>query len=185
MTPFKAGLMFATVVAVVVFFVFGKSNPFEHPFILKAAFQNASNIGLNSPVRIAGVEVGRVSGLDRKPDSSAAVVTMKIRRDGLPIHRDAELKIHPRIFLEGNFFVDLSPGTPSLVPPEIAGVSLKVKSPVVTVTCVNAPLSLLQTKISELPSALQRVFVELSERQDRLLVTLEKSLLTKGTMFPL
>ena len=112
MTPFKAGLMFATVVAVVVFFVFGKSNPFEHPFILKAAFQNASNIGLNSPVRIAGVEVGRVSGLDRKPDSSAAVVTMKIRRDGLPIHRDAELKIRPRIFLEGNFFVDLSPGTP-------------------------------------------------------------------------
>src|SRR3989440_48625 len=112
MTPFKAGLMFATVVAVVVFFVFGKSNPFEHPFILKAAFQNASNIGLNSPVRIAGVEVGRVSGLDRKPDSSAAVVTMKIRRDGLPIPRDAELKIRPRIFLEGNFFVDLSPGTP-------------------------------------------------------------------------
>src|SRR5438132_7943501 len=113
MTPFKAGLMFATVVAVVVFFVFGKQNPFEHPFILKAAFQNAANIGGNSPVRIAGVEVGRVSGLDRKPDSSAAIVTMKIRRDGLPIHRDAELKIRPRIFLEGNFFIDLQPGTPS------------------------------------------------------------------------
>ena len=33
--------------------------------------------------------------------------------EGLPIKEDAELKIRPRIFLEGNFFVDLEPGTPS------------------------------------------------------------------------
>ena len=113
MTPFKAGLLFATVLAVAVFFVFGKQNPFEHPFILKAAFQNAANIRENSPVRIAGVNVGTVSSIERNPDSSAALVTMKIRRDGLPIRRDAQLKIRPRIFLEGNFFIDLQPGTPS------------------------------------------------------------------------
>ncbi|MBV9214024.1 MAG: MCE family protein [Actinobacteria bacterium] len=112
MTPFKAGLLFVTVVFVAVFFVFGKQNPFEHEFVLKAAFQNAANIAETSPVRIAGVDVGRVSGISRSPDSTAAVVTMKIRRDGLPIHRDAQLKIRPRIFLEGNFFVDLQPGTP-------------------------------------------------------------------------
>ena len=35
------------------------------------------------------------------------------RQAGLPIHKDATLKIRPRIFLEGNFFVDLQPGTPS------------------------------------------------------------------------
>ncbi len=112
MTPFKAGLLFVTVVAVAVFFVFGKQNPFDHPFILKAAFQNAANIAEKSPVRIAGVNVGQVSSIQRSPDSTAALVTMKIRRDGLPIHRDAQLKIRPRIFLEGNFFVDLQPGTP-------------------------------------------------------------------------
>ncbi len=38
---------------------------------------------------------------------------MEIKDKGLPIHEDAELKIRPRIFLEGNFFVDLSPGSPS------------------------------------------------------------------------
>jgi phospholipid/cholesterol/gamma-HCH transport system substrate-binding protein len=32
---------------------------------------------------------------------------------GLPIKKDAELKIRPRIFLEGNFFVDVEPGSPS------------------------------------------------------------------------
>src|SRR3712207_4331775 len=38
---------------------------------------------------------------------------MVIDKQGLPIHRDATLKIRPRLFLEGNFFVDLRPGTPS------------------------------------------------------------------------
>ena len=104
--------MFATVVAVAVFFVFSKQNPFEHPFTLKAVFQNGANIAEKSPVREAGVDIGRVSSIERAPDSTAALVTMKIRRDGLPIHRDAQLKIRPRIFLEGNFFIDLQPGTP-------------------------------------------------------------------------
>ena len=39
--------------------------------------------------------------------------TMEIKDKGLPIHEDAELKVRPRIFLEGNFFVDLTPGSPS------------------------------------------------------------------------
>jgi phospholipid/cholesterol/gamma-HCH transport system substrate-binding protein len=38
---------------------------------------------------------------------------MEIKDDALPIHEDAELKIRPRIFLEGNFFVELDPGTSS------------------------------------------------------------------------
>jgi ABC-type transporter Mla subunit MlaD len=37
---------------------------------------------------------------------------MEIDKKGLPIHKDATVKIRPRIFLEGNFFVDLQPGTP-------------------------------------------------------------------------
>ena len=40
-------------------------------------------------------------------------MTLRIDEKGLPIHKDATLKIRPRIFLEGNFFVDLSPGSPS------------------------------------------------------------------------
>ena len=40
-------------------------------------------------------------------------VTMEIEDKALPLHEDAELKIRPRIFLEGNFFVDLQPGSPT------------------------------------------------------------------------
>src|SRR6202035_363351 len=39
--------------------------------------------------------------------------TMEIESKGLPIHADATLKIRPRIFLEGNWFVELQPGSPS------------------------------------------------------------------------
>ena len=42
-----------------------------------------------------------------------AVVTLRINDNGQPIHRDATIKIRPRLFLEGNFYVDLQPGTPS------------------------------------------------------------------------
>jgi phospholipid/cholesterol/gamma-HCH transport system substrate-binding protein len=41
------------------------------------------------------------------------VVTMEIESRGLPIHSDATLKIRPKIFLEGNWFVELQPGSPS------------------------------------------------------------------------
>ena len=46
-------------------------------------------------------------------DTDAAVVVLQIDDDGLPLHEDATAKIRPRIFLEGNFFVDLKPGSPS------------------------------------------------------------------------
>ena len=39
-----------------------------------------------------------------------AMITMQIDDSGLPIHRDATLKIRPRLFLEGNFYVDLQAG---------------------------------------------------------------------------
>ena len=38
---------------------------------------------------------------------------MEIKDKGLPIHEDARLKVRPRVFLEGNFFVDIQPGSPS------------------------------------------------------------------------
>ena len=65
-------------------------------------------------MRIAGVDVGIVTSVDRiGHGSNAAVVTMNIDNNGLPIHADATAAIRARIFLEGNFYVDLHPGTPS------------------------------------------------------------------------
>ena len=51
-------------------------------------------------------------------DGEAAKVTFTVDDEGQPIHTDAEVEIRPRLFLEGNFFLDLSPGSPSA--PELA-----------------------------------------------------------------
>jgi hypothetical protein len=42
----------------------------------------------------------------------AADVVFTLNQQGLPLHKDATFAIRPRIFLEGNFFVDVHPGTP-------------------------------------------------------------------------
>lgn len=109
--PARSGLIVILVVALVTYFGFTKHIPFKHGYQLKAQFATALNIHPKSPVRIAGVDVGKVTGVRR--EGRAGLVSMEIESRGLPIHSDATLKIRPRIFLEGNWFVELQPGSPS------------------------------------------------------------------------
>jgi ABC-type transporter Mla subunit MlaD len=112
-SAFKVGAVVLVIAAIVVFLGFTKDIPFTHGFRVKAVFPSAVSIRTNSPVRIAGVTVGKVKSISGKPGTNYSVVTMEFTKAGLPIHKDATMKIRPRIFLEGNFFVDVKPGTPS------------------------------------------------------------------------
>ena len=113
-SSFASGLIGAVVIATACYFVFGGSLPFSgSPFQLKAVFTSQTELHIPSPVRIAGVDVGEVTSVTRIGHSDAGLVTMSINPNGLPIHADATAKIRPRIFLEGNFYVDLHPGSPS------------------------------------------------------------------------
>ena len=108
------GLIALVVTAVVVYLGFTKSIPFRHHYEIKAAFKSSNNLRPASPVRIAGVEVGKVTKVEPLHEGSeGALVTMRIDKQGLPLHDDAKFAIRPRIFLEGNFFVDVSPGSAS------------------------------------------------------------------------
>lgn len=113
MSPVRVGIIATVVVVLITYFGFTKAIPFDHGYRLNAVFQTANSIRPNSPVRIAGVNVGLVTDVVRQPGTNAAIVKMEIDDAALPIHKDAELKIRPRIFLEGNFFVDLHPGSPA------------------------------------------------------------------------
>ena len=110
-----AGAIATVVILAVCYLVFGGGLPFRSsPFTLKAAFTVETQLHLGSPVRIAGVNVGTVTSVRRVGgNSTAAVATMTIQQNGLPIHADATADIRPRLFLEGNFYVDLHPGTPA------------------------------------------------------------------------
>jgi phospholipid/cholesterol/gamma-HCH transport system substrate-binding protein len=114
MSPFRAGVLALVLVGLFTYFGFTKANPFANPYEFKAVFNDVNNLKPKSPVRIAGVEVGKVLRVEPvNHGKGAAEVTMEVEDKGLPIKEDAELKIRPRIFLEGNFFVDLEPGSPS------------------------------------------------------------------------
>jgi phospholipid/cholesterol/gamma-HCH transport system substrate-binding protein len=111
--PVAVGLLALLVIGLATYLGFTKHVPFTHGFRVQAVFESANSIRPNSPVRIAGVNVGKVKSIAREPGTNASVVTMEISGKGLPIHKDATARIRPRIFLEGNFFVDLQPGTPA------------------------------------------------------------------------
>jgi phospholipid/cholesterol/gamma-HCH transport system substrate-binding protein len=112
MSAFKAGILAITTIALLAYFGFTKANPFANPYELRAMFRDVQSLKPRSPVRMAGVEVGKVTKVEPK-DGGAAEVTMELRNDALPIHDDARAQIRSRIFLEGNFFVELQPGSPS------------------------------------------------------------------------
>ncbi|MGI8559599.1 MAG: MlaD family protein [Solirubrobacteraceae bacterium] len=114
LSPFAAGILLLLLLGLGTYMAFKKALPFRHHYTIHAAFRNANQIGKNNFVRIAGVNVGKVTGVRHAPNGQlGAIVDMQIDDRGLPIHTDATVKVRPRIFLEGNFFADLSPGSPS------------------------------------------------------------------------
>lgn len=117
MNPVKAGVLTLIAAALIGYFGFTKQIPFTHGFRLNAIVSDALVIRSNSPVRIAGVTIGKVTGVRPFGQGSGpprySEVQMELDPEALPIHKDATAKIRPRIFLEGNWFVDLQPGTPS------------------------------------------------------------------------
>lgn len=78
---------------------------------LNAVVEDLGALKSGAPVRVAGVNVGKVTGIDAGP-GRMSTIRMTLNDEAPTVRRDAELKIRPRIFLEGNFLVDLHPGTP-------------------------------------------------------------------------
>jgi phospholipid/cholesterol/gamma-HCH transport system substrate-binding protein len=124
-SPLTVGLIALAIILVATYLGFTKDIPFTHGFRLTAVFESSNGLRVNSPVRIAGVQVGKVKAIKPKDGTNQAVVVMEINKNGLPIHEDATAKIRPRIFLEGNFFVDLTPGSAGS-PTLASGDTLKV-----------------------------------------------------------
>ena len=112
MSPFRAGLVAVAVIAVGTYFAFSKDVPFDSHYEVSAVFRSANNVKQRQPVRIAGVDVGQVVGIEHpEPGKAMAVIRMRIKDEGRPVHEDATVKIRPRLFLEGNWLIDLEPGT--------------------------------------------------------------------------
>jgi phospholipid/cholesterol/gamma-HCH transport system substrate-binding protein len=112
MSKFAAGVIGIVVLTLFVYGGFTKfANPFASHFTVYFISPSSNSLRPNSLVRIAGVNVGKVTTITTDP--GYAKIAIDMQNNGLPLHTDATFWIRPRIFLEGNFFVDVSPGTPS------------------------------------------------------------------------
>jgi phospholipid/cholesterol/gamma-HCH transport system substrate-binding protein len=151
LSNFQIGLIAIVLTIIGFYLAFTKSIPFAGDgYQLKAVFSDAQNIRAKSPVRISGVDVGEVTDVQHLVDGNgngqdAAVVTMKIEDSARPIREDATMQLRPRLFLEGNLFVDLHPGSPaapelesgSLIPQEQTAVSVQFDQ---VLTTLQAPV---------------------------------------------
>ncbi len=108
----RMGLVTLGILCVALALVFGVRPPQpDHGITFDVLVPLDVRVGVDSPVRIAGVQVGAVTKVQRAEQMGR--VTMHVQPEGLPLHQDLSGRIRPRLFLEGNYYIDLQPGTPS------------------------------------------------------------------------
>jgi phospholipid/cholesterol/gamma-HCH transport system substrate-binding protein len=161
MSPVRAGVITLAIILIATFFAFSKDIPFTQTYKIQAVFKNSNLIGPRAPVRIAGIDVGKVVEVGQYKDTNMSVVTMEITDNGRPVGEDATAKVRQRLFLEGNFFIDLKPGTP--------GAEELPDGGMIPVTQTAVPVQLdqvLTTLQSDTRRSLQDTFIGFGEALD-------------------
>lgn len=97
-----------------VFVAFTERVPWQGGFELRAALPSASQVKEGDAVRVAGLDVGTVTGLQAGPGGTTEIL-MRIDRPEM-LRADAAVDVRPRLLLEGNAAVHLRPGTPTAAP---------------------------------------------------------------------
>jgi phospholipid/cholesterol/gamma-HCH transport system substrate-binding protein len=109
--PLVIAALVIFVTAFITFYAFNEGLPFTHEYTLYALVNNSVNVRQDSPVRIAGIDVGSVEGAS--PAGRATKIAFTVQNSGLPIHTDATIRVRDRLFLEGGYYLELDPGSPS------------------------------------------------------------------------
>ena len=104
-------LLGAVVIVVAAFVLFfqevGQVGPTEG-YELKAKFSKIDGLNRGSPVRISGVQVGKVTDFELDPETYSAIVSMQIQ-DGISLPYDTAAVVSSESLLGGKF-LSLEPG---------------------------------------------------------------------------
>jgi virulence factor Mce-like protein len=89
----------------------GQPNPLSSGYRVRAVFSDADGVPTAADVRVAGVQVGKVTAVVRDPAyPQATVVTMEISDPrAIPVYSDGTARVRPKTLL-GEKYVDLVPG---------------------------------------------------------------------------
>jgi phospholipid/cholesterol/gamma-HCH transport system substrate-binding protein len=77
----RAALIVVAIVMVTPAVLFGYQNLHYHKIALRVYFENANGLRAGAPVRLAGVDIGRITGVRARPEieGAPAEVMMKVR----------------------------------------------------------------------------------------------------------
>jgi phospholipid/cholesterol/gamma-HCH transport system substrate-binding protein len=91
---------------------FGGSIPLKpQSYRIKVGFPEATQLGLEADVRVAGVSVGKVVGKELDPrGGNRTLATIELTRRFTPLHSDAHAILRQKTLL-GETYVELTPGT--------------------------------------------------------------------------
>lgn len=116
----EIGVGAVVMAAAVAFFVYtAQSTGFTGDpgsYELQASFRSAEGISVGTEVRMAGVRVGTVTGMDLDPVSFRAQTTFTMR-DGLELPDDSAVVIASEGLLGGNFLEVIPGGSPFILEP--------------------------------------------------------------------
>jgi phospholipid/cholesterol/gamma-HCH transport system substrate-binding protein len=92
-----------------------RPDPFAARELVRADVVDATGLApIGADVRVAGVPVGKVTGIGRA--GSAARLQLTLDSSVGVVHRDATVSLHPRLMFEGTAYVELTLGSPSAPP---------------------------------------------------------------------
>lgn len=77
-------------------------------YAVKASFRSAEGVSLGTDVRLAGVKIGSVTGLDLNPQTFRAETTLAVQRS-IELPDDSQVVVASEGLLGGNF-VEIVPG---------------------------------------------------------------------------
>ncbi|MDQ3758373.1 MAG: MlaD family protein, partial [Actinomycetota bacterium] len=72
------GLVLIVVLAIASVYAFTKAVPWANPYTVQAVFESAGNVRPNSPVRIAGVNVGKITKIEHLEPQDAAELNAQV-----------------------------------------------------------------------------------------------------------
>ena len=111
----RTGAVVVGLMAVALFVAIAQWRPIggDSGQVVRAEFTAANQVSDFSPVRVAGVDVGKVQSVEPGSSPGTATVEMRITNEDVVVRRDARADVRWRTVLGGNMFIDLQPGSPS------------------------------------------------------------------------
>ncbi|MGE4425131.1 MAG: MlaD family protein [Solirubrobacteraceae bacterium] len=113
--PLIAALVVVIGLAAVIVYAFGRQSVFQGGTTVHVTLRDTSQLRKGNPVRVAGLDIGRVTGLAHAADG-LALVTVNLKSDAPVLRAQDRWTVRPRLAFEGNFYLDVSTGSTAAAP---------------------------------------------------------------------